>query len=146
MRLGRERSEAHRAGREAGGDCLDVLDLVERHRRADRLRAQEAADQAVLGVLLVDVLGEDGVVDWSVAVPGRGALEFRDRLGVPHVALAVAAPCIDAALGKDLLVRGGQERLLDVARAAQAVRLRPGAPVALLSLVGELGHADAADG
>ena len=40
---------------------------------------------------------------------------------------------------------GGKERLLHVAGAAQPVRLRPGAGVALLGLVGELGHGDAAD-
>ena len=82
VRLGRERAEAHRPGREALHDLGRGLDLVERHRRALLPHPQQAADQAVLGVLLVHPLGERGVVHAAVAVArGRRAGGSRSSPG-----------------------------------------------------------------
>ena len=57
-----------------------------------------------------------------------GVLEQRDRLGVPHVVLAVAPPGVDAADGQQVLVRA-----------------RPRAGVAVERLAGQHAEPDAAD-
>ena len=61
------------------------------------------------------------------------------------MALAVAPPGVHAALGQQLCVRRGQQRVLDVFRKAAAVALRVGASVAFERLGAELVEADPAD-
>ena len=129
VRLGRERAEAHPAGGEALEDLGDRLDLVDRDRVAGGLaaRAGRAASPARR----------------SRRRPARGtrrsarAASSRRRRSratascsaaivarVPGVALAVAAPGVDAALGQQRGVGGGQQRVLDVLGKAAAVRAR----------------------
>ena len=74
-----------------------------------------------------------------------GELERGDRRRVPGVALAVAPPGVDAALGQQVGVRGRQQRVLDVLGEAAVVLLGIGAGVALERLAGELAEPDAAD-
>ena len=57
VRFGRDRAEAHRAGREALDDLLRGLDFLDRHRRAlGRLELEQAAERLQLAALLVDEL------------------------------------------------------------------------------------------
>ena len=80
-----------------------------------------ASELTMLGVLVVLLLRA------AVQPPDR-VLEQRDRLGVPHVVLAVAPPGVDAADGQQVLVRA-----------------RPRARVAVERLAREHAEPDAAD-
>ena len=123
--------EAHRAGAEALDDLARRLDLLERYRLALGLALaaadlQQAAQRRPAGGVLVDharvlaVLLErralaHRLVRLSVALQGGAhvavgrahrVLDERDRLGVPHVVLAVAPPRVHAADGQQLVVSG----------------------------------------
>src|SRR5581483_5103565 len=90
VRLARDGPERHRAGGEALHDLRSGLDLLERDALLGEAEAHEAAQSRPpsrfsvrdLRVLLVG-LG---------ASRAYGVLEQRDRLGIPLVVLAVAAP------------------------------------------------------
>ena len=84
--------------------------------------ARRAASELIeLGVLVVLLLGR-------AVEAADGVLQQRDRLGVPHVVLAVAAPGVDAADRQQVLVRA-----------------RPCARVAVERLAGQHAEPDAAD-
>ncbi len=108
VRLTRDRAERHRAGREALDDLLRRLDLVQRH-GLDPLRAElhQPAQRRPPGGVVVDELRVLLVLRGAVAVGAHGVLQQRDRLGVPLVMLAVAAPGVDAADRQQLVVGGG---------------------------------------
>ena len=92
-------------------------------------KAQQAAQRGAARGVGVDELGVLVVLllRRSVEAPD-GVLEQRDRLGVPHVVLAVAPPGVDAADGQQVLVRA-----------------RPRAGVAVERLAGQHAEPDAAD-
>ena len=74
------------------------------------LELHEAAQRRPARGVVVDERGVLAVLRQRVAVVAVGAhgvLQQRDRLGVPLVVLAVAAPGVDAADGQQLLVVGG---------------------------------------
>jgi len=116
--------------------CLIVdrgLDLLERHRLAGRPELHEAPQQAVTDRLVVGQARELGIGLARFAVARVGGipyrmLERRDRVGVPHVQLAVAPPLEHAAHGEYL-----------------PVRARVRAEVALDRLLGQLLEPHAAD-
>ena len=149
MGLARDRAEAHRTCAEALDDLARRLDLLERDRgRATISDLQQAAQGRFARCILVDrarvlaVLLEGGAVAHVlvcrlVALQGGchvtvgradGVLDQRDRLGVPHVVLAVAPPRVDTADRKQLVLRG-----------------RVGTGVALERLLGQDSLADPAD-
>ncbi len=151
VRLARDRAEAHRTGAEALDDLARRLDLLERDRALLALAAadlQQAAQRRAAGGILVDELCVLAVLRERRAVAHRrvrgavalqrradvavgrahGVLDERDRLGVPHVVLAVAPPGVDAADGQQLVLRR-----------------RVGARVALERLAREHVRADPAD-
>jgi hypothetical protein len=108
VRLGGDRPERHRAGGEALDDLLGRLDLLERHGRAAAAELHEPAQRRAARRVVVDLRGVLVVLLLGRAV-GRAdrVLQQGDRLGVPHVALAVAAPRVDAADGQQVLVAAG---------------------------------------
>src|SRR5690606_17370634 len=87
-----DRAEAHRARAEALHDLARGLDLVDRYRRPGDavLEVEEAAQRAGVARGLVHVLGELPVC--IAAVAPRGDLQREDRLRIPRVLLARAAP------------------------------------------------------
>ena len=82
----RDRAERHRAGREARTISLDGSTSVERDRAAGRHELEQAAQRRRLRRRLVDRLGERA--ERRVALVAHGALQRRDRVGVPDVVLA----------------------------------------------------------
>ena len=128
VRFAADRAVRHRAGREPLQDRLDRLDLVDRHRAAGRLQAEQPAQRRAVLVLLVDqprVLLEDGVL----AGAGR-VLQLEHRLRIEEVVLAVAPPLVLAAAVE--LLRASRPRT-------------EGALVAPAHLFGNHVDADAAD-
>ncbi len=146
-----ERAEAHPAGGEALEDLGHRLDLVDRDRVAGGPQVEQAAEHRQGAVLDVDPAAKLVVALGGLAVPvavlvgAHRELQGGDRLRVPGVALAVAPPGVDAALGQQAGVGGGQRRVLDVLGKAAPVARGVGARVALERLAGELGQPDAAD-
>ena len=100
VRLRRDRAERHRAGGEALDDLRRRLDLLERDRLAGPSRnCSRPRSVALRGRVLVDQSREySSYLSWASPfdVADR-VLQQRDRLRVPHVVLAVAAPGVDAA-------------------------------------------------
>ncbi len=96
VRLGRDRAERHRAGREALDDLGRRLDLVDRDRlrRVDDELEQAAQRHVALG-LVVDEAREFLVR--LVAVRAHAVLQLGDRVGRPHVLFAAHAPGVLAA-------------------------------------------------
>ncbi len=93
MRLTRDRAERHCTGRETFHDLGRGLDVLERDAR-HIAEAEAAAQRAVACVLVVH---EARVLLVCVGRAGAdGVLEHRDRVRVPVVVLAVAAPRIQA--------------------------------------------------
>src|SRR5690606_4766746 len=115
VRLGRDRAEAHRARAEALHDLARGLDLVERDRRSRDavLEVEEAAQRARLACLLVHVRGELAIR--LAAVAARRDLQREDRLRIPRVTLAGAAPVELAG------VRQARELVLFALRIAERV-------------------------
>ena len=127
--LGGDRAQRHRAGGEALDDLLGRLDLVQRDRLAIAAEGQQPAQRGPARGVGVDQLGVLVVLLLRRAVEAPdGVLQQRDRLGVPHVVLAVAPPGVDAADGQQALVRA-----------------RPRARVAIERLAGQHAEPDAAD-
>src|ERR1044071_8495609 len=126
-----DRAQRHRAGGEALDDLLGGLDLVERDRLAALRELQQPPQRRLAGGVLVDHLGVLVVLVLrrAVRVPDR-VLQRRDRLRVPHVVLAVAAPGVDAA---------------DRQQLGAGVRPSVAALVAVQRLLGQLLQRDAAD-
>ena len=126
--LARERAERHRAGREVLDDLLRRLDLLERQPLVlgQQLEAQQPAQRRAPGRVLVHQLRV--LLERLGAAVADRVLEQRDRLRVPHVVLALAAPRVDAADRQQVLVRA-----------------RVGAGVAVERLAREHVDADAAD-
>ena len=93
VRLSRDRPERHRARREALHDLRGRLDLLERDRfgGAEAERAAQRCAPRVLGVHS----GGVGLVGLR-RVRADGVLQLRDRLRVPVMVLAVAAPRVQA--------------------------------------------------
>jgi len=103
LRLPAQRAEAHRAGREALDDLGRGLDLLDRDRLARRSQLHQPAEQTLAHRLLVDqarVL-RVGLAGVSVVPAGR-VLKLGNRVRVPHVQLAVAAPLEYATNGQQL--------------------------------------------
>src|SRR6187549_121455 len=90
VRLGRQRAEAHRARAEALDDFTRRLDLLERQRLHPRYEVEQAAQRARLARFLVDVRRE--LLVSVLVAAARGHLQREDRLWIPCVALAAAAP------------------------------------------------------
>ena len=103
VRLARERAERHRAGREALDDLRRGLDLVERDRGPVGPEAQQAAQRRA--ARRVGVHGRGELVVRRLPAAAHGVLQERDRLGVPLVVLAVAAPRVEADHGQQLAGR-----------------------------------------
>ncbi len=102
VRLGGNRAEAHRAGREALDDFLCRLDLIDRDRRAlARFELEQAAQRLELAALLVDERRVFPVR--GMRIGARRVLQLRDRLRRPHVLLAADAVHVVAALVERLL-------------------------------------------
>ena len=123
VRLRAEGAEAHAAGGEAPQDLGRRLDLVNRKRLAGGPELEHAAQHRQGAVLDVDALAELVVAlvrpcrrhcEACRAAPLLSAdfpdreLQRGDRRRVPGVALAVEAPGVDAALGQQPRVGGGQ--------------------------------------
>ena len=125
VRLAREGAERHRAGREALDDLGRRLDLVERD-RLPRPEAEQPAQGRPAGGVGVHRRCELLVGRASSAT--HGVLEERDRLGVPLVMLAVAAPGVQTDDGQELV---------------GALRVCPRVPYQ--RALGDLGQPDAAD-
>ena len=103
VRLARERAERHRAGREALDDLRRGLDLVERDRGPVGPEAQQAAQRRAARRVGVDGRGE--LVVRRLPAAAHRVLQERDRLRVPLVVLAVAAPRVEADDGQQLAGR-----------------------------------------
>ena len=105
VRLARDRAERHRAGREALDDLARRLDLVERDRAPSSASRNSSSPRSVARArrVLVDELASTR--RRSRRPPWRTACwSERDRLRVPHVVLAVAAPRVDAADRQQVVV------------------------------------------
>ena len=96
VRLGRDRAERHRAGREALDDLGCRLDLVDRNRlrRIDD-ELEQAAQRHVARRLVVDEARV--LLVGLVAVRAHAVLQLGDRVGRPRVLLAAHAPGVLAA-------------------------------------------------
>ena len=93
MRLGRDGSEAHRAGGEPLDDLGDRLDLLDRHRRADTIFELHQATQRSDPLALV--IDQSGVfLEDRVLAGAGGVLQFEDRIRIEQVVLAFAAPLV----------------------------------------------------
>ncbi|MBK7742911.1 MAG: hypothetical protein IPI40_04150 [Betaproteobacteria bacterium] len=128
VRLGRDRAQAHRAGREAPDDLGRGLDFGQRHRHR-RLAEREQAAQRHLPLRLV-VDQRRVLLVRRIAVGPRRVLQLGDRVRRPQVVLA-ADPVLVFAAGVE---RAPQERVV-------AERL----PVQPRRLLGDLEQADALD-
>ena len=99
VRLARDRSVGHGAGRETLHDVGGRLDLVERDRLAavflGALDAEQATDRQQALVLFVEQLGEGAILVLRVAA--HRVLQQADRIGVPVMRLAADAQRIFAA-------------------------------------------------
>ena len=134
MRLGGQRAEAHRAGAEPLDDLAGRLDFVERKRlRSADLNSSRPRSAPRLARFLVDVRREL-LVGVRVAA-ARGDLQREDRLRIPRVPLAGAAPVEFAG------VRQRRQRVGRVVRIAERV-----APQRFLLEHGEVDALEAADG
>ena len=104
VRLARQRAERHRAGDEALDDLARRLDLVESQPLVlgQLAELQQPAQRRPARRVLVDEL-RVLVVGRLAAVADR-VLQQRDRLRVPHVVLALAAPRVDAADRQQVVV------------------------------------------
>ena len=93
VRLGRDRSVTHRAGRESLHDVGDALDLFDRHRRATRaIEVEESAQRRQVFGLVVDERGV--LLEDVVSLGARRVLQLEHRLGVEEVILALATPLV----------------------------------------------------
>ena len=92
VRLGRDRAQTHRTGREALDDLRCRLDLVQRYRRAGPFEFEQAAQRHQAAALIVDQLCVFLV--GRMAVASRRMLQLGDRVGRPHVLLAADAVLI----------------------------------------------------
>ena len=127
VRLRRQRTERHAARLEAPDDLRGGLDLVQRDALARSRKRSSPRSDGPRHRDLVHV-GREALVGVGAALVPRGLLERRDRLRVPAVELAVAAPGVDAARRQQRGARG-----------------RVGAPMAVEALPGEHVQAHAAD-
>ena len=110
VHLAPERAERHRPGREALDDLRGGLDLLERNAAvAGKVEVEQPAQCRLARGVLVHELRV--LLVGRVAAGAHGVLKERDRLRVPLVVLAVAAPRIDATERQHPAVRGIRSRV-----------------------------------
>ena len=117
VRLGRDRTEAHRARREALDDLARGLDLVDRDRvTIAEVEVEQSTQSCHSGRLIVDHLGV--LLEHLVLTGARCVLKLEHGIRVEQVVLTLAPPLVLAtdreltvcALGRTVVERQGMSR------------------------------------